>query len=50
MNFLIGYTAIISIFQLFANLANRIRIENAPRIELNSNRIKTKIEFEFELE
>jgi hypothetical protein len=47
MNFLIGYTAIISIFQL---LANRIRIENAPRIELNLNRIKTKIEFEFELE
>jgi len=37
-------TAIILIFQLSANLANRIRIKNAPNIEPNSNRIRIKIE------
>ncbi len=38
------HTAIILIFQLSANLANRIRIKNAPNIEPNSNRIRIKIE------
>ena len=40
-------TAVILIFQLFANLANRIRIKNAPKIELKSNRIRTKIEVDW---
>jgi hypothetical protein len=37
------YTEIISIFQLFVNLANRIQTksENTPKLESNSNRIRT---------
>ena len=42
---LFGCTAIISIIKLFANLANRIRIKNALKIDLNSKRIRTIIEY-----
>ena len=34
---LLFFTAIISIFQLFANLSNRIRISNHTKFEPNSN-------------
>ena len=46
-NIKIKNTAIILIYQLFANSANQIRIKNAPKIELNSNynRIFWKLNF-----
>jgi hypothetical protein len=40
----ISDTAVILIFELFANLPNRIQISKAPKIELNSKRIRTKFE------
>ena len=39
-NCCITNTEIILIFQIFANLVNRIRISNAPKIELFSNYFK----------
>jgi len=40
----VKYIAIILILKLFANLPNRIHISNGAKIELKSNRIRTKYE------